>query len=280
MMINAIRWNVNPEIFTLKLGETSIPFTWYGVCFALAFLLSQQLVYYIFRKDNKPQSDVDTLTIYAVVAIILGARLGHYLFYEWELLFRSPLTWLGDLVTPPFAGLASHGATIAFLFALYLYARKKPDQPFLWLTDRIAIVASLGGALVRFGNLLNSEIYGSPTSLPWGFVFERESNPDLLPLVPRHPTQLYESFFCLILFALTFYLWKKKPAHSRDGVICGIFIVLLFSFRFVIEFLKNDQVAFESGMLLNMGQVLSIPAILFGAAILLVAFRKKTPMQA
>lgn len=278
-MINVIHWNLNPEIFSLSLGEITIPFTWYGVCFALAFLLAQQLLYYIFRQDNKPQSDVDTLTIYGVVAIIVGARLGHYLFYEWELLFHSPRIWIVNLVTPPFAGLASHGATIAFLIALYLYARKKGDQSFLWVTDRVVIVVSLGGALVRLGNLLNSEIYGSPTSLPWGFIFERETDPDLLPLVPRHPTQIYESLFCLVLLAITFYLWKTKPALLRDGMITGIFILLLFSFRFVVEFLKNDQVNFESGMWLNMGQILSIPAVLFGMGILFVAFRKKATMR-
>ena len=275
-MISVIYWNLNPEIFSIQLGETAIPFTWYGVCFAIAFLLAQQLLYYIFKKDGKQISDVDALTIYSVSAIIVGARVGHYLFYEWELLFRSPGLWLLDLVTPPFAGLASHGATIAFLAALYLYSRKRPDQPFLWIADRVVIGASLGGALVRLGNLFNSEIYGTPTSLPWGFVFERETNPDLLPIVSRHPTQLYESIFCLILLAVTFYLWKTRRAVLPDGVICSVFIVLLFTFRFMIEFLKNDQVEFEAGLPLNMGQILSVPAILYGLSIFLASFRKSS----
>lgn len=275
-MIGIIYWNFNPEIFSLRVGEISIPFTWYGVCFAVAFLLAQQLLYAIFKKDGKKVSDVDTLTIYGVSSIIAGARVGHYLFYEWQLLFESPGEWIVDLITPPFAGLASHGATVAFLIALYLYSRNRQDQPFLWVTDRVVIAVSLGGALVRLGNLLNSEIYGTPTSLPWGFVFQREPNPELLPMVARHPTQIYESIFCLFLFMATFYLWKTRRRFLPDGIITGTFIVLLFSFRFMIEFLKNDQVEFENTMVLNMGQILSLPAILYGLYILVTAFQKSS----
>jgi prolipoprotein diacylglyceryl transferase len=145
----------------------------------------------------------------------------------------------------------------------------------LWLADRVVIAVALGGALIRLGNLFNSEIYGKPTDLPWGFVFVRETDFNLLPLVPRHPTQLYEAFFCLLLFALTFYLWKQKRHQLTEGTITGLFLVLLFSFRFMVEFLKTPQEDFEDAMLLNMGQWLSIPAILIGILILFYAQKQK-----
>jgi prolipoprotein diacylglyceryl transferase len=145
----------------------------------------------------------------------------------------------------------------------------------LWLADRIVIAVALGGALIRLGNLFNSEIYGKPTDLPWGFVFVRETDFNLLPLVPRHPTQLYEAFFCLLLFAFTFYLWKYKRLTLPEGTTTGLFMVLLFSFRFMIEFLKTPQEDFENSMLLNMGQWLSIPAILSGFSILFYAQKHK-----
>jgi prolipoprotein diacylglyceryl transferase len=183
------------------------------------------------------------------------------------------------MFTPPFQGLASHGATITILLAVYLYARTKPDQSFLWVVDRGVIPVALGGAFIRFGNLLNSEIYGIPTSLPWGFLFVRETDPSLLPLIARHPTQLYESLFCLFLLGVTFYLWKYKRYQLPEGFITGIFIVLLFSFRFVVEFLKNDQSAFEASMQLNMGQWLSIPAIITGIIILFITKADKKAVQ-
>ena len=191
------------------------------------------------------------------------------------MLLQSPVTWFTELVTPPFSGLASHGATICVLLSVYLYSRIHKDQPFLWVLDRLAIVTPIVGAMIRLGNLLNSEIYGIPTTLPWGFLFERETDPLLLPIVPRHPTQLYEALFCLFLFGLTFYLWKFRRFTIPSGTISGIFIFLLFLFRFCIEFLKNDQVEFESNYMLNMGQVLSLPAMAFGLILLLCAYRNR-----
>jgi prolipoprotein diacylglyceryl transferase len=181
------------------------------------------------------------------------------------------------MVTPPFAGLASHGATIVIPLCLYLYSRKKKDQPFLWVIDRVVITVSLAGALIRFGNVMNSEIYGTPTSLPWGFLFVRETDPDLLPVVPRHPTGLYESLFCLVLFAITFYLWKYKRHQLGDGFITGTFLTLLFSFRIFVEFFKNNQSSFENSWSFNMGQWLSIPAIIAG--ILMMRYALNHPRQ-
>ena len=276
-MILQIRWDIDPVIFTLSIGESEMPFTWYGLLFALTLLMGQQLISYIFRKEGKPIKDVDQLTIYILVATILGARLGHYLFYEWEFLLSSPLEWFLTLITPPFAGLASHGALIAILFSIYLYSRRKADQSFLWVVDRVVIGAGFAG-LIRLGNLFNSEIYGKPTDLPWGFMFVRETNPNLLPVVPRHPTQLYEFLFCLLLFMVIFMMWKYKRDIIPNGVIASVFIIALFTFRFFIEFLKNEQVGFERTMALNMGQLLSLPAILAGLIMLLYVYWHKRPL--
>jgi len=213
-----------------------------------------------------------------VVATIIGARLGHYLFYEWDYLFSSPLQWFLTMVTPPFAGLASHGATMAILIGIFLYARTKADQSFFWVLDRMVIGASFAG-LIRLGNLFNSEIYGKPTDLPWGFMFLRETNPNLLPIVPRHPTQLYEFLFCMVLFIATFMMWKYRRHLLPNGVIASVFIIGLFTFRFLVEFLKNEQASFEQSMALNMGQLLSIPAVIFGVFIWIYAYRKKESLQ-
>ena len=150
-----IVWDIDPEIFSIELFGTQFPINWYGLFFALSFLLGQQLLYYIFRQEGKPSADVEKLTIYGVLATIIGARLGHFLFYEWQLLLEEPLRWFIVMVSPPFMGLASHGALVAILLSLYLYARPKPDQSYLWILDRLVIVFSFAG-LIRIGNLFNS----------------------------------------------------------------------------------------------------------------------------
>ncbi|WP_428661102.1 prolipoprotein diacylglyceryl transferase [Runella sp.] len=270
-MLNYIVWDIAPDLITIDLFGASLPIQWYSLLFASSFLIGQMILTYFFRTDSIEVTQIESLLLYMVIATVIGARLGHYLFYEWELLFSDPQEWLLSMIHIPFRGLASHGATLAILIALYLYSRKRDNPPFLWLADRIVIAAALGGALIRLGNLFNSEIYGTPTNLPWGFVFVRETDISLLPLVPRHPTQLYEAFFCLFLFALTFYLWKQKRHILPTGIITGIFMILLFSFRFMVEFLKTPQEGFENGMLLNMGQWLSLPVILTGFFILFYA---------
>jgi prolipoprotein diacylglyceryl transferase len=274
-----IIWNANPDIYTFHINGSELPLRWYGVLFASGFLIAQQILYYIFRKDLKPSGDVDKLAIYIIVGTVLGARLGHYIFYEWEMLLQEPGAWFISLITPPFSGLASHGATIGIPLSIYFYARQKSDQSFLWVVDRIAIVAPLSGAFIRLGNLMNSEIYGEPTSLPWAFIFERETDPTLLPLVPRHPTQLYEMFVCLVLFVCTFYLWRYKRTVIPVGTITAILLIVLFTSRFLIEFLKNNQSGFENELVLNMGQLLSIPAIIMGIVILMVGHRRKQKVK-
>lgn len=271
--LSYIIWDANPEVFSANIFGTEIALRWYGVLFAACFAIGHQLLQYIYKIEGKTERDVDALTIYVVIGLIVGARLGHFLFYEWETLIETPGAWLVELVIPPFSGLASHGATIGILLAIYFYSRSRKDQPFFWVADRISILAAVGATFIRIGNLMNSEIYGDQTSLPWGFIFKRETDPNLLPLVPRHPTQLYEAVFSILLFFITFHLWKKRRLEMPNGTLTGIFLVVLFSSRFLIEFLKNSQKDFENTLFLNMGQLLSLPAIVVGILILVVANR-------
>jgi len=268
-----ITWDFNPIIFKINIFGLELPIGWYGFLFALVFVIGQMLMTYIFKKEGKSMKDLDQLTINTLLATVIGARLGHFLFYEWEYLLSDPLTWFTSLIIPPYAGLASHGATIGIILAIYFYSRKRLDQPFFWVLDRIVIVASFAG-LIRIGNFLNSEVYGTPTNLPWGVKFMNETNPQLLPVVPRHPTQIYEFLFCVLLFIITFGMWKTKRRTLSNGIIFCTFTMLLFTFRFFIEFLKNDQSNFEANLSLNMGQMLSIPLVL-GSTLLLFYLQKK-----
>ncbi len=265
MIIDAITWNVDPEIF--HIGQLSI--RWYGLLFATAFL-SGYIVFtrYLATERLTPEM-LDKLLIYVAVGTVLGARLGHCFFYEPKYFLQNPVEilkiWKG--------GLASHGAAIGILLALWLYIRRF-KLSFLWLIDRIVIVVALGGAFIRLGNLFNSEIYGSPTTLPWGFEFVRDklydsTTGELLPTVPRHPTQLYEAISYILIFVVLFVFYRKRYLKVRDGFIFGVFMILLFAARFLIEFVKNDQVGFEAGMEFNMGQLLSLPFILAGVVMIL-----------
>jgi phosphatidylglycerol:prolipoprotein diacylglycerol transferase len=271
MIIDAITWNVDPEIFSI--GQLSI--RWYGLLFATAFL-SGYIVFtrYLATERLTPEM-LDKLLIYVAIGTVLGARLGHCFFYEPSYFLHNPVEilkiWKG--------GLASHGAAIGILLALWLYVRRF-KLSFLWLIDRIVIVVALGGAFIRLGNLFNSEIYGLPTDLPWGFEFVRDKLYDsitgeLLPTVPRHPTQLYEALCYILIFVILFTFYRKRHLKVRDGFIFGIFLILLFSARFFIEFVKNDQVAFEAGMEFNMGQLLSLPFILAG--VVMIVWTKMKP---
>lgn len=274
-MLVYIIWDIHPDLITIDLLGKTFPIHWYSLLFAFSFLVGKSLITFIFQTEKVDTAKADSLLVYVAVATVIGARLGHYLFYEWELLFSQPKEWLLSLISLPFFGLASHGAIISIVSALILYSRKADNPSFLWLADRVVIAVALGGALIRTGNLFNSEIYGKPTDVPWGFVFVHETDFRLLPLVPRHPTQLYEAFFCLFLFALTFYLWKQKRQVLPEGTILGLFLVLLFGFRFMVEFLKNSQESFENEMVINMGQWLSLPAILMGFFVLVYAQKRR-----
>ena len=274
MIVASIDWNPNPEIF--KIFE--FPVRYYGLFFAMAFLAGFQVMTYIFKKEGRPVEQADQLLLYAMVATVVGARMGHYFFYEFPLLQADPMRFFIQMITPPFSGLASHGAAVGLFSAFYLYVKKNPGQSYLYVTDRMVIVVSLAGFFIRMGNLMNSEIIGKPTDLPWGFKFFRdyEFNPlgDPAMVVARHPSQLYEALSCLVIFALLMWFWSQKKAKTQEGLMTGLFMVVLFGLRFFYEFLKENQSDFESQMALNMGQILSIPSVIFGLIVLFYSYKK------
>lgn len=259
-----VRWDADPAIFEIFGREIR----WYGLMFAIAFLLGSQILGRIFKLEGKPEKDLDAVILYVIIATIVGARLGHCLFYQPDYYLSNPIEilkiWEG--------GLASHGAAIGILLSLYLYSRKRSGQSFLWITDRVVIPVALGGAFVRIGNLMNSEIVGKPTDLPWGFIFVRNGED-----FARHPSQLYEASFYLFTFWVLWRLYKKYQKKLPEGSLLGLFLVMVFGFRFLVEFVKDNQVPFEDQLLLNMGQLLSIPAILLGLWLIRRAWKK--PIQ-
>jgi phosphatidylglycerol:prolipoprotein diacylglycerol transferase len=260
MIFSSIIWNVDPEIF--RIGSLAV--RWYGLLFALGFVLGYIIMGKIFKTENIQPKVLDTLTTYMVVGTVIGARLGHCLFYEPGYYLSNPIlilkVWEG--------GLASHGAAIGILLALYLFSRKI-KKPYLWILDRVVIVVALAGLCIRMGNLMNSEIYGIETNLPWGFIFARENE-----IVAKHPTQIYEGLSYLLIFFLLYYIYRRNTKNLKPGLIFGLFLILLFSVRFIIEFIKEPQVGFEANMALNMGQLLSIPFILAGIFIMYRAIRQ------
>lgn len=356
-LLNYIVWSPNPAII-----PSFDRLRWYGFLFAMGFIISQQIMIYFFRKEGEDEKLVDRLTIYMVVATIIGARLGHVLFYEPEKYLSNPI----DILKVWEGGLASHGAAIAILFALWLYAKKTPSQSYLWVVDRIVIVTALVGAMIRMGNLMNSEIGGKPTDKDSGFVFARDAEEILETLripvlsvdaykpndrqdelkgngivpvnfsikidkgayeeealkstletdvkyvltrfrssqkylaedpgtplvyelmnrgdhyeaivktfgVARHPTQIYESATYFLIFLLLLGLWIKYKSRLPDGLLLGLFLILVFGMRFVWEFMKENQVDFEDELTYNMGQVLSIPLVLIGIVLVILALRK------
>lgn len=254
MIIDFVTWNVSPEIFSIG----SLHIRWYGLLFASAFVAGYLIFTRMFKKEGVPMELLDKLTLYMVLGTIIGARLGHCFFYEPEYYLRNPIeilkTWHG--------GLASHGAAIGILLALYLFCRKS-KKSYFWILDRIVIVVALAGLFIRTGNLMNSEIYGVQTNLPWGFVFVRVGE-----VLPKHPTQLYEGLSYFFIFCLLYFLYEKKISKLKEGTLFSLFLILVFVARFLIEFVKEDQETFESTMSLNMGQLLSIPFVLTGVLIL------------
>lgn len=269
-----MNWNVDPEIFWIT---DSFPLKYYGLLFMTGILIAFQVEKRIYTLENVPVERLDKLFIYTIVGILLGARLGHCFFYEPAYYFQNPIEILlpikkiGDSYNfIGFQGLASHGGTIGVLIALGLYCKKFKTN-FLWLLDRIAIVGPIVGAFIRFGNFMNSEIYGKPTNGNWGVVFQRDD------LIPRHPTQLYEAFSYLLIFGILMYVYRNKNIKKTNGLIFGLCLVLVFLARFIIEFFKENQVGFEDSMTINMGQILSIPFIIIG--LILMFIRKKPSVQ-
>ena len=260
MIFGAINWDMNPEIF--RIGNFAV--RWYGLLFASGFFFGYLIFLRFFKKEGLSVELLDKLTIYMAVGTVIGARLGHCLFYEPDYYLKNPVEilkiWRG--------GLASHGAAIGILIALWLFVRKY-KKPFIWILDRIVVVVALAGALIRLGNLMNSEIYGIETALPWGFVFIKN-----LEVVPKHPTQIYEALTYFLVFGLLLTIYIRSESRFRPGTLFSWFLILVFGMRFLIEFIKEDQVDFESAMTLNMGQWLSLPFVFLGIA-LLIFYRPK-----
>lgn len=272
MNMLAIHWNVDPVMFHLG----SFGLRWYSLGFLFAFLFGYIIFSKMFKSENVDLKYLDSFVVYVFLAVLAGARLGHCLFYEPDY-FLTADHWLEiflpvNLQTGEFTGyqgLASHGAAIALLIVLWLFYKVKHINPF-WLVDRLVIVVALGGAFVRLGNLFNSEIYGVETSLPWGFIFERNGE-----TAAKHPTQLYEALSYLVIFAVCIAVYIRKKGNLRTGVLFGWWLIALFGMRLLIEFVKEEQVSFEQGMALDMGQILSIPFILLGVLMLALGYRDR-----
>lgn len=279
-----VNWNVDPIIFNI--GNFGL--RWYSMGFLLAFILGYYILNKMFTREKVDTKYLDSLVIYMFLAVLIGARLGHCLFYEPDF-FLTKEHWF-EMILPigqrlvmenghpvvkwvftGYQGLASHGAAIAILIALWLFYRKHKMNPF-WILDRLVIVVALGGAFIRLGNLFNSEIYGVETSLPWGFIFERNGE-----TLPKHPTQLYESLSYFIIFVVCLLVYRKKEGKLHSGRLFGWWLIALFGMRLLIEFVKEEQVAFEQTMTLDMGQWLSIPFIALGAAMVILSHKGKIP---
>jgi prolipoprotein diacylglyceryl transferase len=298
MLLNYITWNVDPVL--IHLGSLEI--RWYGLLWALGFFVGYFVMRRMYRREKMTDDSMDKLLIYMLVFTVIGARIGHCLFYEPEFYLSHPLKMLAVWE----GGLASHGGAIGILIGLWIYVRnynkspKKKDEKqritYIWILDRIVVAVCLVGALIRVGNVMNHEIYGTPTSLPWGFVFLRGAeqfcgtfdnytacNAWDAPCppsqwLPCHPTGLYEAFFCLVAMGILLWMYYKRDLGNRQpGLMFGTFLIIIFGSRILIEFLKNVQVDFERDMVFDMGQWLSIPFVLVGIGMIVWSFvrRKK-----
>lgn len=359
-MLNYIIWNFNPDIFFISWASYSP--RWYGVLFALGAILSQQVMLYIFKQEGRPTKDIEKLTTYVVIATIVGARLGHCLFYDPVYFLSNPM----EIIKIWKGGLASHGGAIGILVALYLFARKS-SYSFLWLLDRVVIIAVLTGALIRTGNLANSEMEGVETYSNTGLIYARatydllfydkekiasiffkkggqmeSTQPGRVPItavieykegvevdlnektfienvlrnsllgysevvqhidvgkgplsytvqkqngkqiveiyalgIVRHAAQMYEATYCVILMIVLFWLWKNKRKVLPRGFNFALLMIVLWALRFVDEYFKMNQEAFEDHLVLNMGQILSLPMIVAGIIMMIYAYQGKKTM--
>jgi len=260
-MLLQVTWNASPEIF--EIGPLAV--RWYGLFWALSFYFGYEIMYRIFKREDVPLKQVDKLLIYMAVGSIVGARLGHCFFYDFSHYISKPLEilkiWQG--------GLASHGGAIGIIIALYYYQKKVSNKSYAWLLDRLVIPISLGAFFIRMGNLMNSEIYGHQTDLPWGFIFVRAGE-----VLPKHPTQFYEGIPYLLLFLVLGWLYLKKSKVLPPAFLMSLFAIVMFSVRFLVEFVKEDQELFEANMTLNMGQWLSLPLLIAGIMVMIWSLKK------
>jgi len=272
MILNYINWDINPEIVNIF----GISLRYYGLLFVGGLVLCGYILKGVFVKEKIPVDNLHKLTMYGIVGIFVGARLGHCLFYELEYYLTHPLEMFlpiqpkigGGYTFTGYAGLASHGGAIGLIIAIIAYTVKTKEKV-IKTFDFIAIVAPLGGSFIRLANLMNSEIIGMPTTKPWGFIFAQVDS------LPRHPAQLYEAISYLLMFGLLYYLYLSKRLRIGNGLFFGLSLVLIFTARFFIEFIKERQVAFEESMKLDMGQWLSLPFILIGIVFIIYGLSKK-----
>lgn len=276
MILNYIHWKSDPEI----VNAFGVSIRYYGLLFVSGLLLCIYFLGKIYKRENIPSEHLQKLTIYGMIGIIAGARLGHCLFYEPSYYLSHPLEIILPITFPSgggvkfigYQGLASHGGALGVLIALYFYSRKTKHSMIDTL-DLIAVVSGLMG-FIRLGNFMNSEIIGMPTTKPWGVVFEQVDN------IPRHPAQLYEAISYFIIFAIMIILYNKKRDRLKNGFFFGLVLVLIFTARFFIEFVKEDQVGFEKGMTFNMGQLLSLPYIVVGIGFMIYGLWKTKKLSA
>lgn len=253
-----IHWDVSPEIFTI--GNFSM--RWYGLLFAAGFLLGLSMVTKMFKAEGAPEKWLDTLFFFMIGGAVLGARLGHVFFYDWdyysEHLSEIPMIWQG--------GLASHGGAIGILIAVWIFSRYVSKRSMLWTLDKIVVPTALAACLIRLGNLMNSEIVGKVTDVPWAFEFVRHAQVNSIQLEPRHPAQLYEAIGYLLAFIILYLVYWKTEKRKKQGYLFGLFLVLAFSWRLVVEPFKESQGGFEDqlGNILSTGQWLSIPFLIAG----------------
>jgi phosphatidylglycerol---prolipoprotein diacylglyceryl transferase len=247
-------WNMNPVLF--EVGPLTI--RWYGVFFTAAFMAGYTIMQWIYRREGRPEIEVESLFAYMFIGVLLGARLGHCLFYD-------PVFYLGhpvEILKIWEGGLASHGAALGILLSLFVFTLRQNRPSYLWLLDRIVIPVALAGFLIRVGNFFNSEIVGIPTARSWAVVFES------VDAVPRHAVQLYEAFAYGIIFVLLILVYRRKEIACIQGMLLGMFLVFVFSARFFLEFLKTRQAAYEASLELSVGQWLSIPFVILGLILL------------
>ena len=256
-MLSSIVWDVDPTIF--EIGGRQI--RWYGLMWGLGFILAYKYAEWLFKKEKYPEEWVDKLFVYSIISVIVGARLGHCLFYQWDYYTSNPVEilkiWEG--------GLASHGGTFGVILAAWIYSRKVTKQSVWWLFDRIIPSVAVLCFCIRFGNLMNSEIFGFPTDLPWGFEFVRSREwQQLYAGQACHPTQIYEMLYCLVAGVVSLLMYHKFHLQKYVGLITGVSLLIFFGTRIALEFMKNPQVAQEASMTFNIGQWLSLPLVLLG----------------
>ena len=262
MILDFITWDASPVIFSI--GPLAL--RWYGLAFAIGFIIGYNIVAKMFKHEGAPEKWLGILLTYVVVATIIGSRLGHVFFYQWDYYSQHP----GEIFKIWEGGLASHGGVIGNFIAVWLFSIFVTKKSVSWTVDRLVVPVAMVAGLIRLGNLMNSEIYGGVTDLPWGFIFVRDGQ-----TLPMHPTQIYEALCYFALFGVLMWMYWKKNAQERPWLISGVFFIGVFVSRFFIEYVKNVQVGKEIEMIatygINMGQLLSIPFIIMGVVMVVYA---------